>query len=100
MILQGETIVRFPVQLVEAIFEFFVFVALLYRSKKAQSDNGNFAFYMVSYAIGRFVLEFFRGDTIRGMWVLNLSTSQIIALLVLIFFALQMIMKKHIKLLK
>ena len=39
------------------------------------------ACYLIFYSIGRFVLEFFRGDLIRGS-VGELSTSQFIAIFV------------------
>lgn len=41
------------------------------------------ACYLIFYSIGRFVLEFFRGDLIRGS-VGMLSTSQFISLFILV----------------
>ena len=47
-----------------------------------KSDGQVAAFYLIFYSIGRFVLEFFRGDLIRGS-VGSLSTSQFISLFIL-----------------
>lgn len=49
----------------------------LRRSQAAHSPNpwGLLALYCLMYAPVRFVLEFFRGDAVRGFW-LGLSTSQ------------------------
>lgn len=39
---------------------------------------------MLSYAFCRFLLEFLRGDMDRGIWFQGLSTSQIIALIIVL----------------
>lgn len=94
VVLQGENIVRFPVQLVESFCDVLIFALLLHRAKKVGSDKGNFALYMTTYAVCRFILEFFRGDTVRGLWAFGLSTSQVIALTVLAFSLSRAIIKK------
>lgn len=43
--------------------------------------------YLISYAVCRFALEFFRGDELRGIW-LGRSTSQWISLAIILYFAL------------
>lgn len=70
-----------PVQLYEAIFLFVLFVALLgveyfIKNKKAYLRSG---LYFVLYGIWRFIIEFFRGDEIRGIFIL--STSQWISII-------------------
>ena len=45
------------------------------------------------YAICRFVLEFFRGDAIRGIWW-GISTSQIISVLILLALLIRFIFKR------
>ena len=70
-----------PVQLFEAMGNLALAVVLtvLFLRNAGISLGG---FYLVCYGVMRFMLEFFRGDDIRGS-VLALSTSQWISLLVL-----------------
>ncbi len=69
-----------PVQLFEAAGNFVlaVVLAMLFLRNARVSTAG---IYLVCYAAMRFVLEFFRGDAVRGS-ALALSTSQWISLLV------------------
>ncbi len=74
---------RLPIQLFEALYcavllSFF----LILRPECHKPDIPLLPVIIVSYSIGRFVLEFFRGDTNRGVWIL--STSQWIALFLII----------------
>lgn len=75
---------RFPVQLVEAGCNLIIFIILfsLHRKKKFQQRLLILYFYM--YPVVRFILEFFRGDEIRG-FLFGLSTSQIISILLFSF---------------
>ena len=71
---------RFPVQLIEAGLCFILFVIIfIYTRKNTPVKGASLGIYLISYGIIRFILEFFRGDTIRGIW-LSLSTSQWISL--------------------
>jgi phosphatidylglycerol:prolipoprotein diacylglycerol transferase len=74
-------IALFPTQLVSSAFDFinFLVLCLLFRKNKTTGKIG--AFYLLFYSIGRFAVEFFRGDLIRGS-VGSLSTSQFISLFV------------------
>lgn len=72
--------VRFPVQLVESICNIIIFTSLIIVLNRKKHIN-ILPIYLVEYAICRFILEFFRGDKIRGIWGL-LSTSQIISLII------------------
>lgn len=74
---------RFPVQLVEAFCLLVLFSVLLVLFLRNKSQGRLLIVYLASYAVLRFVLEFFRGDSIRGH-LLYLSTSQWISLLTLI----------------
>lgn len=67
---------RIPVQWIESVFEFILFFVL------TKVQGSKLDVYLLAYAIFRFGIEFFRGDTERGIWLL--STSQWISLLVLI----------------
>lgn len=84
----GQWTDRIPIQLIESALEFCLFVVFLYcyqRKKRTGSlcDNALLNWYMMLYALIRFILEFWRGDEVRGVfgWI---SFSQIIS--VLIFF--------------
>lgn len=71
---------RFPVQLFEAGFELILFI-VLWRLLEAKRMKGRlFLIYLIVYPIGRFILEFFRGDQYRG-FIFGLSTSQFISIL-------------------
>ena len=71
-----------PTQLYSSILDFLHFGILLYIARRKKADGQVAAFYLIFYSIGRFVLEFFRGDLIRGS-VGSLSTSQFISLFIL-----------------
>lgn len=73
----------FPIQLLEAILLFILFVVLLYISFKSKPEGNTAIIYLISYAIIRFFLEFLRGDVERGSF-LYLSTSQWISLLIIL----------------
>lgn len=75
----------YPTQLFEAGYIFLVMVALLVLRNKRRFYGQLFLMYLMLYAIGRFVLEYFRGDIGRGFVVENyMSHSQFIALCVLV----------------
>ena len=72
----------FPVQLVESVLLFMIFVAILIVHLKSKSNKTTTFIYFYAYAVIRFTLEFFRGDKIRGVYIL--STSQWISLIAVI----------------
>lgn len=72
---------RFPVQLVEALCCLIIFLCLIIAEKKSKKVN-LLVIYLMSYSIVRFILEFLRGDTVRGIWGF-FSTSQWISLAIL-----------------
>lgn len=74
---------RVPVQLYEAAFELALFAALSVLLRKGKLQGKLLPLYLVTYAAGRFVLEFLRGDEYRG-FILGLSTSQFISIFVFI----------------
>jgi len=69
-----------PVQLFEAAFTFLFMSVLLILRPERKTPGVLLPLYLMIYAVGRFVLEFFRGDMNRGVFLL--STSQWISLLV------------------
>lgn len=70
-----------PTQLMSSAFNFFHFALLLWLSGKLKQDGQVGAMYLIIYSLGRFVIEFYRGDLIRGT-VGMLTTSQFISLFV------------------
>lgn len=72
-----------PVQIYESIGLFVLLLFLLYIWKNFKPGLVSIA-YCALYAILRFTVEFFRGDSIRGFWFNSwLSTSQGIAIVIL-----------------
>lgn len=84
---------RFPVQLVEAAFNFILFAVLFYFVLKGKHTGKILTIYLLSYAPARFILEFFRGDEIRGH-IGPLSTSQIISVLIIVTVIFTLSIKK------
>lgn len=73
-----------PTQLLEALYIFLLMVVLFALKKRRRFYGQLFLTYLMLYAIGRFVLEFLRGDPGRGFVIEDyLSHSQMIALCVL-----------------
>lgn len=75
---------RIPTQLIEALFNLFLFLYLLlllirpnWKEKRLLHQ------YLLIYSIGRFVIEFFRGDSVRGV-AFGVSFSQIICMLIVL----------------
>lgn len=68
-----------PTQIFSSILDFIHFGVLIFLSKYKRADGQVAAAYLIFYSIGRFVLEFFRGDLERGN-VGILSTSQFIGI--------------------
>ena len=68
----------FPVQLVEAGGNLFVFIILLWCGRRRTSGQLT-GIYFIAYSIMRFLLEYMRADAERGIW-LGISTSQWISI--------------------
>ena len=71
---------RHPVQIYESLILFLLF---MYLYKRYINGKTVLYEYLISYAIIRFALEFFRADLIRGVYLFDVSTSQIISFLLL-----------------
>ena len=84
---------RFPVQLLSAgsLFALSVILFVLFKKKVLQ---GKLLFaYLTVYAVGRFFIEFLRGDEIRGkIWIF--STSQFISIIILSAFFIYLCVQK------
>lgn len=86
----------FPVQAMEAAADlvlFGVLVWILWRKKDSSEPSGVFETYLAAYACIRFLLEFLRGDSVRGHWGW-LSTSQWISLFILLAVGVHKISKR------
>ncbi|WP_268794533.1 prolipoprotein diacylglyceryl transferase family protein [Paenibacillus sp. DMB20] len=70
------------------------FFVLIYLAKRKKTNGFIASLYLLLYSLGRFVIEFYRGDIIRGS-VGILSTSQFISLLVLAATCLVMLAKTY-----
>ena len=72
-----------PTQLISSGLNFLHCAFLLLFATKWKKADGQVAFlYLICYSVGRFILEFFRGDEARGS-IGVLSTSQFISLFLL-----------------
>lgn len=71
-----------PTQLISSGLDFLNCIVLIVIARFAKKKGQVTAFYLIFYSIGRFVIEFFRGDLERGS-VGNLSTSQFISIFIL-----------------
>ncbi len=71
-----------PIQIVESFF-----LLIIYFFVKSFKGLQKLKIYLLSYAIIRFVLEFFREDQIRGLYKIagiTISASQIISIIILL----------------
>lgn len=76
------TVNRIPVQLIEASFNGVIFIYLYTLIQKDDWKNRHLLLrYMVLYSCGRFLIEFIRGDTVRGI-IYGVSFSQMISIIV------------------
>ncbi|UNK16995.1 prolipoprotein diacylglyceryl transferase [Paenibacillus sp. N3/727] len=83
-----------PTQILESVFSFGLFFVLIYLAKSKKTDGFITSLYLLLYSLGRFIIEFYRGDIIRGS-VGILSTSQFISLLVIVITCLIMVAKSY-----
>lgn len=70
-----------PTQLIMSAGDFLIFFILMHNLEKGKHPDNTGAMYLILYSLGRFLIEFIRGDINRG-FVGVLSTSQFIALFV------------------
>ena len=74
----GSAIGALPTQLIMSAGDFLIFGILLKVLANEKTKDTTAALYLVLYSLGRFLIEFVRGDTARG-FIGPLSTSQFIA---------------------
>ena len=83
---------RLPVQLIEASLLLILFAVILLLFSKNKLRHNLLFVYLYVYAVLRFVLEFFRGDKIRGIF-LALSTSQWISIITIVWVSVYLILR-------
>ncbi|MDR3086207.1 MAG: prolipoprotein diacylglyceryl transferase [Christensenellaceae bacterium] len=69
----------FPVQLLEALLDLGLFFVLWLFTQRPRKLGSALAIYLIAYPSFRFLLEFLRGDVLRGMYF-GLSISQWISI--------------------
>lgn len=71
----------YPVQLFESALTLIIFLILIWFYKRKKRDGQIFVMYLMMYAVARFFLEYYRGDTDRGFFFHGaLSTAQLVAI--------------------
>ena len=78
-----------PIQLVASFGDLLLCIVLIIFSNKVKTKGCTASLYMILYSIGRFIIEYFRGD-FRGN-VGALSTSQFISIFIFLIGVIQMI---------
>ena len=79
-------------QLIETFAEIIIFIGVLViQRKRPQADS--LRFYLVTYAILRFLDEFLQGDEIRGIWF-GLSTAQWISIAIIGYYIIKIITRR------
>ena len=73
----------FPIQLVCSLGNLLLFVIVLLYERRHHKAGHAVIVYLLLYSVGRFFIEFFRGDSIRG-FVFGVSTSQWISIILLL----------------
>ncbi|GHV13285.1 diacylglyceryl transferase [Fibrobacterales bacterium] len=77
------TLSRLPIQLIESGMNLLIFAVLITLLFKQKFKEHLLLVYLVVYAIMRIILEFFRGDEMRGVWN-GVSFSQVVSVALLL----------------
>lgn len=85
-------VIRFPVQLAEALGNTIIIAILCYREKQLKNRDSLTFMYLLMYAPMRLLLEFLRGDAVRGYWG-YISTSQWISIFIIVVLAVLLFRK-------
>ncbi|NQT91265.1 MAG: prolipoprotein diacylglyceryl transferase [Lentisphaerae bacterium] len=68
-----------PIQIYEALFNVLLFVVLVRSYRRRKRDGSVAALYLMTYPLGRFVFEYFRGD--HRLYVMGVSVGQVVSFL-------------------
>lgn len=77
----------YPTQLFDIFLNICILLVVYYFDKKKKFDGQLFLIYLILYAIGRSIVEIYRGDSERGFVFGNISHSQFIATFIILFSA-------------
>lgn len=83
-----------PTQLIESAYSFSLCILLLFVAKRTNKLGLVACIYLIFYSLGRFIIEFYRGDIIRGEVGL-FSTSQFISLIVVLITSLLVFLSQY-----
>lgn len=78
---------RITTQLIEAAYEFILFVVLIILRKK-RPELDILKSYLIGYAVFRFVNESFRDDFVRGIFW-GISTAQRVSIIIILFYSIK-----------
>lgn len=81
----------FPFQIAEGAMDIVLGLFLIYLFKKNNNCGSLMYIYLLTYSVYRFILEFFRGDEVRGIFG-AFSTSQYISIIVFGFAVVKLIL--------
>ena len=85
----------FPIQLVCSLGNLILFFIVLFYEKNHHRQGKAIFMYLTLYAICRFIIEFFRGDDVRG-FLFGLSTSQWISIVLLIILSFRAVYSRRL----
>ena len=65
----------FPIQMIESITSLAIFVLLfvLFLKVEFKEESKVHIYFMLIYPVVKFIIEFFRGDAVRGVFILSMS---------------------------
>jgi len=87
-----------PVQLIESIFNMLLFLVLAVVARRIGDKLSLLPIYFLSYGTFRFLIEFYRGDAVRGIWPseqFGLSTSQWISIVLILWSVVWFLRRKR-----
>jgi len=70
----------YPTQLFESAAQLALFVLLVYLSPRKRFHGQLLLTWLLGYSLLRLLIEVYRGDAVRGIWLWGLSTSQWISI--------------------
>lgn len=76
-----EGILRLPVQLIEVVFDFAIFITLIKYERNNYKDGKMYFIFMILYSMIRFILEYYR-DTAKS--IIGMSNGQIFSFIALL----------------